>query len=190
MRETRTMNGCSCWVEMPSVICKLLSPFSLLLHLFPCVVTYFGRYGNAPWTDVGKISPHFASSLGNPFLIYNLRHFSVSSVYRICKSFSSGYIFAGGSSFKDCVHFGERKHFIGKTWVKRWIFSPSQYQEVDLNKYVLSWKPNHLKKGVAWWGRSSTLLVELAVMGPGAIVPSCPLCLSAESHYPDLLLTV
>lgn len=75
------------------------SPPSPLLLLFPHVVTYFGRYSNAFWTGLGKIRPHFELPFRSPFLIYNFRGFPVCC---ICKSFSSGYIFAGSSSFKDC----------------------------------------------------------------------------------------
>lgn len=117
---------------------------------------HFSRYGNAPWTCLGKISPHFELAFRNPFLRYNFKGFPVSFVCHICKSFSSGYIFAGSSSFNDCFLLVERKHFIGKIWVKKDIFSPCWYQGVDWNKHVLPWKPNHVKKGAAQGGRSST----------------------------------
>jgi len=63
---------------------------SLLLLLFPHVVTYFGRCGNAPWTGLGKISPDYELCFRNPFLICNFKAFPVYSVCCIGKRFSSG----------------------------------------------------------------------------------------------------
>lgn len=128
----------------------------------------------------------------NPFLIYNFKGFPISCVCHICKSLSSGYNSAISSSFKHCIHFGKKKHLIGKVWVKWTFFSPCWYWGLDWNKHALSWKPNHMKKGASWGGRSSTnSAVGIGIDGSRyhrSQISTLPLCWEPAPHSFTLIL--
>lgn len=185
LRETRTKNWCSWWEEThwPHMLPRL--PLSLLLFLSMDTLTgmvmlleLLGVKLDLIFKWFLEIPSWYTISRAFQFLVY------VISV----KVYLQGTTLLSVVLSRTVSILEKKKHFIGKVWVKWAFFSPCWYWGFDWNKHALSWKPNHMKKGASWGGRSSTN----SAVGIGRYhrsqISTLPLCWEPAPHSFTLIL--